>query len=141
LEFLQGHALLATHRVNEAKAALARFQQAVALDPKFASAYLGIAEAALFAAEFEVTDDRQRRFDTAKRRGELLVERALAIDPEHGEAYLQRAHLAAYENLASAERDFRRGLELSPNSAEGHAGLAEVLYASLPRRGEALELL
>jgi len=141
LEFLQGHALLATHRVNDAKAALARFQQAVALDPKFASAYLGIAEAALFAAEFEITDDRQHRFDTARRRGELLVERALAIDPEHGEAYLQRAHLAAYENLASAERDFRRGLELSPNSAEGHAGLAEVLYASLPRRGEALELL
>jgi tetratricopeptide (TPR) repeat protein len=141
LEFLQGHALLATHRIKDAKAALARFQQAVALDPKFASAYLGIAEAALFAAEFEITDDRQRRFDTARRRGELLVEKALAIDPEHGEAYLQRAHLEAYENLASAERDFRRGLELSPNSAEGHAGLAEVLYASLPRRGEALELL
>ena len=141
LEFLQGHALLATHRVNDAKGALARFQQAVALDPRFATGYLGVAEAALFAAEFEITDDRQRRFDTARRRGELLVERALAIDPEHGDAYLQRAHLAAYENLASAERDFRRGLELSPNSAEGYAGLAEVLYASLPRRDEALELL
>ena len=41
----------------------------------------------------------------------------------------------------SAEEDYRRGLELSPNSAEGYAGLAEVLDTSWPRRDEALELL
>ena len=43
--------------------------------------------------------------------------------------------------LATAEADYRRGLELSPNSAEGHAGLAAVLYATPSRREEALKLL
>ena len=141
LEFLQGHALLATNRVSDARAAITRFEQAVALDPAFAAAYLGIAEAALFAAEFEITDDRQSRFESARRRGRMLIEKALSIDPANGEAYLHRAHLSAFDDLASAEADYRRGLELSPNSAEGYAGLAEVLYTSRPRRDEALELL
>ena len=86
LEFLQGHALLATNRVSDARAAITRFEQAVALDPAFAAAYLGIAEAALFAAEFEITDDRQSRFESARRRGRMLVEKALSIDPANGEA-------------------------------------------------------
>ena len=141
LEFLQGHALLATNRVSDARAAITRFEQAVALDPAFAAAYLGIAEAALFAAEFEIIDDRQSRFESARRRGRMLVEKALSIDPANGEGYLHRAHLSAFDDLASAEEDYRRGLELSPNSAEGYAGLAEVLYTSRPRRDEALELL
>ena len=58
-----------------------------------------------------------------------------------GAAYLQRAEFAAYENLAAAEKDYRRGLELSPNSAKGYAGLAAVVYATPSRRDEVLELL
>jgi TolB-like protein len=141
LEFLQGRALLATNRVSDANKSMAHFEESVSLDPGFALAYLGIAAAALFVAEYEVTDDRQRRFEIAKRRGETLVEKALSIDPANGDAYLQRAHLAAFVDLESAEEDYRRGLELSPNSAEGHAGLAAVLYATPARRDEALKLL
>ncbi len=141
LAFLQGRALLATNRVADASKAITHFEQSVSLDPRFASAYLGIAEAALFVAEYEMTDDRQSRFGSAMRRGQALVQKALSIDPANGDAYLQRAHLSAYVDLGSAEKDYRRGLELSPNSAEGHAGLAAVLYATPSRRDEALELL
>ena len=67
--------------------------------------------------------------------------KALELDPENGDAHLQRAYLAAFDDLTAAEADYRRGLELSPNSASGYAGLAVVLYESPARRDEALELL
>ena len=141
LAFLQGRALLATNRVTDASKAITHFEQSVSRDPAFAAAYLGIAEAALFVAEYEVTGDRQARFVRALNRGRELVERAVELDPDNGAAYLQRAHLSAFVDLGSAEEDYRRGLELSPNSAEGHAGLAAVLYATPSRRDEALKLL
>jgi len=141
LAFLQGRALLATGNVTEVKAATEHFERSVALDPKFPAAYVNLAQAELFVAEFEVTDDRQARFAAALGRGNTLVQKALSLDPENGDALLQRAHLAVYTNLAAAEADYHRGLELSPNSAEGFAGLASVLYQTPSRRDEALEML
>jgi TolB-like protein len=141
LAFLQGRALLATGNVTDVKAATEHFERSVTLDPQFPAAYVNLAQAELFVAEFEVTDDRQARFEAALGRGNTLVQKALSLDPENGDALLQRAHLAAYTNLAAAETDYRRGLELSPNSAEGFAGLAAVLYETPTRRDEALEML
>jgi TolB-like protein len=141
LAFLQGRALLATGNVTEVKAAAEHFERSVTLDPKFPAAYVNLARAELFVAEFEVTDDRHARFEAALGRGETLVGKALSLDPENGDAYLQRAHLAAFTDLSVAETDYRRGLELSPNSAEGFAGLAAVLYETPARRDEALEML
>ena len=42
---------------------------------------------------------------------------------------------------AGWSRDYRRGLELSPNSAKAYAGLAQVLYQTPARKDEALEML
>lgn len=141
LAFLQGRALLANSRVVDAKEAIESLEQALRLNPGFAAAYVNLPRAGLFVAEFEVTEDRQLRFETALRRGQTLVDKALALDLENGDAHLQRAQLAAFYDLATAEADYRRGLELSPNAAEGHAGLAAVLYATPSRRDEALRLL
>jgi adenylate cyclase len=141
LAFLQGRALLANARVVDMTEAIEHFERSVKLDPSFAGAYVSLAEAEVFLGEYEVTDDRQERFNPALLRGQELVEEALALDPNNGAAYLQRAHLAYYTNLAAAEADYRHGLELSPNSAEGYAGLAEVVYATPSRRDEVLELL
>ena len=111
------------------------------LDPGFAAAYVGLAEAGLFVAEYEITADRQLRFEAALRRGLDLVDKALELDPDNGDAYLQRAHLTAFDDLAAAEKDYRRGLELNPNAAKGYAGLAAVVYETPSRRDEALEML
>ena len=141
LAFLQGRSLQANDRVADTRDAIGHFERATRLDPEFANAYVSLADAKLFVAEYEVTDDRAERFEAALREGRELVQRALAIDPENGDAYLQRAHLTAYDDLPGAEADFRKGLALSPNSAEGYAGLATVLYADLARREEALQML
>ena len=141
LAYLQGRSLLANNRVVDTKEAIGQFERAIKLDPKFAAGHVRLAEAELFVAEYDVTDDRQARFERALLRGRELVEQALALDPDNGDAYLQRAHLAAFDDLAAAEADYRRGLELSPNAAKGFAGLATVLYETPARRDEALTML
>ena len=141
LAFLQGRRLQANDRVVDTRDAVGHFERAIHIDPKFAEGYVRLAAAKLFVAEYEVTDDRTARFETALDEGRELVERALALDPENGDAYLQRGHLRYYDDLSAAEADYRRGLKLSPNSAEGYSGLATVLYEDPARRGEVLALL
>ena len=73
---------------------------------------------------------------------EDAVEKALVARPgEWRRAICSVRILPHTTNLAAAEADYRRGLELSPNSAEGYAGLAAVLYQTPSRRDEALEML
>ena len=142
LSFLQGRSMLANDRVVDMKDAIEHFERSIKVDPKFAAAYVSLAEAELFVAEYEVTDDRQERFERAFARGQELVEKALSLDPELSDAYLQRAYLETFgDEGKKAEEDYRRGLELSPNSAKAYAGLAQVLYKTPTRRDEALEML
>jgi TolB-like protein/Tfp pilus assembly protein PilF len=141
LSFLQGRSLLANDRVVDMKDAIEHFERSIKMDPKFASAYVSLAEAELFVAEFEVTDDRQERFERAFARGQELVGKALSLDPELSDAYLERAYLETFGDKGKAEEDYRRGLALSPNSAKAYAGLAQVLYQTPARRDEALEML
>jgi TolB-like protein len=141
LEFLQGRSLFEGDRVADVVQAIEHFEQSVAKDPQFGRAYVALARAELFVAEYDVTEDRQARFENARERARSLIERALAVDSGSGDAYLARASLEAYSDLDAAEADYRRGLELSPNSAEGYAGLATVLFETRSRRVESLELL
>ena len=140
LAFLQGRALLANGRVVDAKEAIESLERA--------SGSTRIRRRIRQPGASRTVRRRVRghRGSAGPIRDCLapwseLVDKALALDPENGDAYLQRAQLAAFYDLATAEADYRRGLELSPNSAEGHAGLAAVLYATPSRREEALKLL
>lgn len=141
LAYLQGRTVMAKWRVADVGDAITHFSQSIRLDPGFAPAYVELAAAQLRQAEFEVTDDRQERFVAAVQNGMQLVEKALQIDARYGPAYVQRAQLNAYTDLAEAEADYRRGLDLSPNYAPGYAGLAAVLYENPRRWDEALWML
>jgi TolB-like protein/DNA-binding winged helix-turn-helix (wHTH) protein/tetratricopeptide (TPR) repeat protein len=141
LEFLRARALLAGDRVTDFDTAISRLRRAVALDPEFAPAYVSLADAEVRRAEFAPSPSRAAAFAAASARARTHVERALALDPNDGAAYLQRAHLQAYTDLAAAEADYRHGLELAPNDAEGHAGLATVVYENPRRTAEALALI
>jgi hypothetical protein len=46
-----------------------------------------------------------------------------------------------YRDVAAADADMRRGLELAPNYARGYEGLAAVMFQSVARRREALEMI
>ena len=140
--YLQARTLLAGDRVADVQQAIellrARRLRSI---PVLRPGSVGLAESGLFLAEYDVTEDRQSRFESALAQGRTLIERALSADPDNGDAYLVRASMAAFSDLAEAESDYRRGLELSPNSAKGYLGLATVLYETPSRRDEALVAL
>lgn len=141
LSYLQGRALLATGRVGDGERAIAKFEEAERLDPRFAAAIVSRAESELFAAEFGDVEGRAERFERAARNATDAIETALALDPRFGPAYLLRGYIEAFSDLAKAEVSYRRGLELRPNDARGYAGLAAILFERPAKRDEALQLL
>jgi len=130
LAFQQGRALVATRKISELERAKERFAEAIRIDPGFAAAYVGLAEA--YVAKGFVT---QSEFwigsvpvlsAVDKKEGERLLMRALELDPGNGDAYLVRAWRT--DDDSAAEADYRRGLALSPNNAAGYAHFARVLF-------------
>jgi len=105
---------------DEFHQALASFQQAIELDPNYAPAYLGYSDAisesgnsALFANE----------------RSALM--KALELDDSLAKAHWALAERYFYEdwNWAAAEKEYKRALEVEPNSAEAHYRYANYLDA------------
>jgi tetratricopeptide (TPR) repeat protein len=69
------------------------------------------------------------------------AERALALNPDLGEAEVSLGFLAASEwNWAEAERRYRRGLELRPGYAVGHHWFG-ILLRAVGRHDEAIATL
>jgi TolB-like protein/DNA-binding winged helix-turn-helix (wHTH) protein/Tfp pilus assembly protein PilF len=91
------------------------FQQAISVDPNFAQAYLGLANAHL------VLDGDLPTINRA-------VQRALELDPSSSEARGILGFLKAENwDLPGAEEEFRRSIALNPNNAEAHGAFAAYL--------------
>lgn len=140
-EFLRGRALLASVRVAEVPAAINALTAAIKHDPHFASAYVLLARARIVLAEQSPTGDLQETFPRAIENAMGLLNEAIALDPESGEAYVERGYLKLYYDVAAADADLRRGIELAPNYARGYEGLAAVMFQSVARRRDALEMI
>ena len=92
------------------------FQQAIEKDPNFALAYMGLADYYDIAPDYAPVNAS----DTVPK-ARAAAEKALAIDGSLGEAHALLADLHATEReWADAEREFKRALELDPNSAPTH---------------------
>jgi TolB-like protein/class 3 adenylate cyclase/Tfp pilus assembly protein PilF len=111
------------------------YQQAIELDPNYALAYAGLADFYGFAFGFGLLPPEEK---WAKAQ-EDNARKALELDPTLGEAYnpLASDKLYYHRDWPGAERNFRRGLELSPNFAEMHAHYAFCLVL-FDRNEEAL---
>jgi TolB-like protein/Tfp pilus assembly protein PilF len=90
--------------------ALDYFERAVALDPNFAPAHAEIAW--VYWARANESSDPRELMPKAK----AAAERALELDPELAKSHVMRAMVDEYEfDWQGAEREYRRGIELSPN--------------------------
>lgn len=98
------------------------YRQAVERDPTFAAAYVGLAET-YSLGRFEVSPEERN----AIIRG--YIDRALEIDDTISEAYAARAINKCYHDwdLAGAEADYLRAIELNPNNATARHWYAELL--------------
>jgi len=119
------------------KEAIRYFSQAIEKDPAYAPAYAGLTDSYALAGDWKygVLPPRE-----AYPKAMAAAKKALALDGSLGEAHISLAFcLDAFDwNWASAEREFRRGIELSPGYATGHDWYAWHL-AVLGRNGEAVE--
>ena len=99
------------------------FEQAVELDPGYAAAYVGLADAHLMLLNYGFSRGEET---TAKVMA--AVTRALEIDDQLAEAHasLGRLHTQRWSWL-EAERELRRALELAPGYATGHQWYALLL--------------
>ena len=97
--------------------------KAIDLDPKFALAYVGLADTLRLQAAYSGVP-----VDVALARAEKAVAEALKLDPNLAEAWAARGGIAmdrAQDEIA--ERFLRRAIELNPNYATAHHWLSMVL--------------
>jgi serine/threonine protein kinase/Tfp pilus assembly protein PilF len=111
------------------------FKKAVELDPEYALAYSGIADAYVLLPVEWATPPRE-----AYPKAQEYAQKALAIDDKLAEAY---SCLAAIKrefeyDWSGAERYYKRAIELNPNYATAHQWYAEFL-TSMGRFDEALD--
>jgi TolB-like protein/DNA-binding winged helix-turn-helix (wHTH) protein/tetratricopeptide (TPR) repeat protein len=110
------------------------FEEAIAKDPAFAPAYVGLAEAHADLGTVMMGEDPNRE----RPKVVSAVRRALELDPNLAEAHVLLAEMAQEQwRWAEAETEYRRALELNPNDSDGYAGLADWLLCK-GRTDEAL---
>ncbi len=107
-------------------AALGYFESALQKDPNYARAYVGVANVWL-----ERGDAGFMRPSEAIPKAKGAIAEALALDETLSEAHIALANiLGEYDHdWAASEREFRRGIELNPNSADGHFMYADFLIS------------
>jgi TolB-like protein/DNA-binding winged helix-turn-helix (wHTH) protein/Tfp pilus assembly protein PilF len=106
--------------------ALEYFDSALQKDPAYALAYVGVANVWMVRADSGVMSPSE-----AMPKAKAAISKALALDGTLAEAHIVNANIVGpYDHdWPSAEREYRRGVELNPNSADGHFMYADFLIS------------
>ena len=118
----------------EIKTGISYFQQAIQLDPNYALAYVGLSEAnrsLALGGEMTPTEFLPKAREAAQK--------ALDLDDALAEAHTALGVTSFWYdwNWSEAENQFKRALELNPNSADTHMFYAHLL-SNTGRHAEAL---
>ena len=124
--YLKGRFLWNNRTEQSLRKSIGYFEQALAADPAYALAYVGLADSYLVLKSLSLITPQE-----ARDRVEAPLKRALEIDETLGEAHTSLAWVRfAYDwDWPAAEREFRRAIELQPNHATTHQWYAEYLSA------------
>jgi TolB-like protein/lipoprotein NlpI len=106
-------------------AAVEYFEKVIELDPRYALAYSGLADAYMLLPEYTPTIDMREARETS----EAAAERALELGPEEPEVLASAGwnRLIHYYDWSEAERLLRRALAIEPNNAGALHWLSHVL--------------
>jgi non-specific serine/threonine protein kinase len=131
--YLKGRAYSRRMTRSDLDLAMQMFEHAILLDPGFALAHAGIANACGVVYEWHEKDERWLD------RGRASCERALALDPSLPEALVGRARiLYAQKRYDEAVRDVRRAIEMKRDCDGAYNILGRSLFES-DRWAEAIE--
>jgi non-specific serine/threonine protein kinase len=134
--YLQGRYAFNRRGAESLKRAIQYFEQATALDPNYAQAYVGLADAYHVISGYWGGLPPKESFPKAK----TAALKALELDDKLAEAHTALAAVKlGYEwDWAGAEREFKRAIELSPSSADGRYFYAFIYLAPIGRFEEAV---
>ena len=132
--FMKGRALSYGSTKEEAEKALDHFRQAIEIDPKFAAAYVAIANEKIIQAMFS-TATREEIFNEAR----TAVQTALAFDPNSADAYYVDGAIKFYGNLNwdEAEESYKKSIAINPYNANAYIRYSAFLGA-MKRHDESL---
>ena len=134
--YFLGRQKMVTRTVSDLASAAGHFEEAVARDPGFALAYVGLADTYLLQGSYGGLTWKE---GIAK--SKAAAEKALQLDSNLGEAYAADAKRRGWDgDDEGAEAAFKRAIELSPNYAPAYQWYGEMLIYRVGRITEALEL-
>ncbi len=124
--FMKGRALSYGSTEEETEKALEHFRKAIEIDPKFASAYIAIANEKIIQAMFS-TATKEEIFNEAR----TAVQTALAFDPNSAEAYYVDGAIRFYGDFdwEGAEQSYKKSLELNPYNSRAYIRYSAFLGA------------
>ena len=119
--YMRGMVKVSSENPSDNQDAIKLFEQAVATDPTFASAYAELSRASTIKARYLASDaERKKSYEDA----EVAVDKALAINPNLAEGHFARGLMlwTPYKRFphAQAIQSYRRAIELDPNFDEAH---------------------
>ncbi len=132
-EFLRGLDLLGRRSGDDNDLAKSHFEQAIALEPRFARAYAGLAQAYSQDAVY----DRGPKVAQSLVRAEALARKGLEIDDTLPQLRFVIGMVEMFNgNLESATAEVLRAIELKPSYADGYGLLARIMhFAGRPQEG------
>ena len=106
------------------KLAMEDFNQAIARDPNYSDAYVGLADCYNLLREFSAMPANDAYFKAF-----AAAKKAVELDPQSPEANATLGFVSFWGmwDAADAEREFRRAIELDPMNARAHHWLATFL--------------
>jgi TolB-like protein/Flp pilus assembly protein TadD len=132
--YLKGRFYFEQRNMEAVKKGLEYFKQAVQLDPGYALAYVGIAASYGVLGYYGGLPPNEAII--GEREAAL---KALELNPLVAETHVQLGYVRERErNRTAAENEFKRAIELSPNSSDAYHAYS-MLLTTLRRYDEALE--
>jgi len=133
--YLKGEYHWAKRTPEDLNKAVDYFTQSIVKDPSYAQAYVGLADCYNLLREFSVMPPYE-----AYPRALAAAQKAVELDDTSPGAHTSLAFATFYWNWdpVTAEREYKRALELDPNFVQGHHWYATFLLTSA-RFPEALE--
>src|SRR5581483_2623841 len=133
--YLKGRFFWNKRTADDLRKSIDYFNQAIAIDPKYALAYAGLADAYVLLPGYTAGIPRD-----CYPKAMAAAKKALELDDTLAEAHTTLGMaIWSYEfDLAQANREFQRAIELNPNYATGHQQYGNVTLAAPGRFDDAI---
>jgi tetratricopeptide (TPR) repeat protein len=136
--YLKGRALVDRRGVANVQQAATFFQRAIALDPSFAPAHAGLANAYAFMS----FPHRGIAFETAYPIMRPAAVQALQLDPQLAEAHVAMGWVYSFErDWLNAEKSFQQAIRLNPSLTQAYTSYSISTLQGLRKFDEALQVL